>query len=565
MIRAYPRRFSNYSGDLSGRYIGAMALLPPAEGSAQLDGLVRDLLACQRADGRFGDAGLSFAPQDIGREQMALLWGNGRLLVGLLEYHSSHPGKETMAAAKKLAEFLLNVRANCSRPEVMKRLVGQGASGFICFTQLIEAFAMLGRQTGERRYYEAAAEIIPWLQPRGNQHSHGYLTTLRGIAQLYQATGNTDQLRYVEGAYRDLVSSSDYTIYGGVNEYFGAGPGDAKAEERSRDEGCSEADFLRLSLQLWRATDKIEYLERAERCILNEFFFNQFNTGDFGHHTSYRYGYRATESVGRAWWCCTMHGLRAFRDISDAVVTATGDRVAVNLLLEGTWSGKSLSLDLKEVEPANPGDPMRFRALVREAPSTEITIALRRPAWASRCIFRFNGGLVAGQHRDGYHAMTQKWKKGDVLELEMDYSLSMLTRSGRTFGIREAGAEPTEAALFCGPYLLAADSASEPGFFGEPWMGNSPTDSSVIVLPALAEQGSDAEGRLEGPGSTRRSPQLRLRSRRVARQAPSHVASAFRANRARSPGPCGLAALENRGSRHRSRFSRKPEVVAHSS
>ena len=264
---AYPRRFSNYSGDLSGRYIGALALFPPPEGTAQLDGLVRDLLTFQRADGRFGNADLSFAPQDIGREQMALLWGNGRLLVGLLEYHSVHPGKEALGAATRLAEFLLNLRASCSRPEVVQRLVGQGASGFICFTQLIEAFAMLGQQTGERRHYEAAAGIIPWLQPRGNQHSHGYLTTLRGIAQLSQVTGSADQLRYSENAYRDLLSSSDYTIYGGVYEYFGAGPGDAKAEEQGRDEGCSEADFVRLSLQLWQATGKIEYLEKAERCI----------------------------------------------------------------------------------------------------------------------------------------------------------------------------------------------------------------------------------------------------------------------------------------------------------
>ena len=29
---AYPRRFSEYSGDLSGRYIGALSMLPPAEG-----------------------------------------------------------------------------------------------------------------------------------------------------------------------------------------------------------------------------------------------------------------------------------------------------------------------------------------------------------------------------------------------------------------------------------------------------------------------------------------------------------------------------------------------------
>ncbi len=31
----YPRRFTNYSGDLSGRYVGALSLLPPVEGTSR--------------------------------------------------------------------------------------------------------------------------------------------------------------------------------------------------------------------------------------------------------------------------------------------------------------------------------------------------------------------------------------------------------------------------------------------------------------------------------------------------------------------------------------------------
>lgn len=491
---AFPRRFSNYSGDLSGRYIGALALFPRAVATAQLDNLVRQLLTFQRADGRFGDADLSFVPQDIGREQMALLWGNGRLLVGLLEYNSAHPDAAVLASAKRLAHFLLGVQESCSRPEVMQRLVGQGASGFICFTQLIEAFALLGVLAGDRRYCDAAAKIIPWLQPRGNQHSHGYLTTLRGIIELHRDTGNAEQLRYVENAYQDLLSSSDYTVYGGVYEYFGAGPGDARADERGRDEGCSEADFVRLSLQLWQATRKVEYLERAERCLLNEFFFNQFNTGDFGHHTGYRYGYRSTESVGRAWWCCTMHGLRAFRDVVDAVVTSEGDTVRINLFMDGTWSGKPLLLDLTESESTNQGDPPRFRIIVRESSSADVSVAVRRPSWASRYDLRLNGGQVAGENADGYSVVRRRWKKGDVLEAGMEYGLRLLTRSGRSLSQAEVGTQPIEAAVFCGPYLLAADSANEPGFFGEPWMGDNPADSNMILLSGAIDQGRRSAG-----------------------------------------------------------------------
>jgi len=502
----YPRRFTNYSGDLSGRYIGALAMLPPEEGIGQLDAIVRQALAFQREDGRFGDASLSFAAQDISREQMALLWGNGRLLVGLLEYNAVHPSKEVLGASKRLAEFLLKIQESCSNPDVMHRLVGQGASGFICFTQLIEAFALLGQQTGEREYYDAAGKIIPWLQPRDNQHSHGYLTTLRGIAQLCQATGNADQLRYVENAYRDLTSSSDYTIYGGVYEYFSTGPDNVQTQEKGRDEGCSEADFVRLSLQLWKATGRIEYFERAERCLLNEFFFNQFNTGDFGHHTSFRYGYRPTESVGRAWWCCTMHGLRAFRDVMDAVVTAEDDLVKINLFLDGTWSRDRVSLEMKDIQAVGPGSRASFRIAVRDSLSWEGSIAVRQPDWASAYTLRLNGGPAESRSIDGYSVVRRRWEKGDVLDVGFDYRLRCLTRSGKFFDFREVGEKPEEAALFCGPWLLAADSGSEPAFFGEPWMGNSPVDSSVILLPGTVNPNDSRAG----AGLTRPSAHCRF-------------------------------------------------------
>ena len=477
---SYLRRFSNYSGDLSGRYIGALALLPPVEGTARLDDVVRRALGFQRADGRFGDATLTFAPQEIDREHMALLWGNGRLLVGLLEYNAAHRNAELFAAARRLAEFLLGVQENCSRPDVMQRLVGQGASGFICFTQLIEAFALLGLQAREPRYLDAAARIIPLLQPRGNQHSHGYLTTLRGILLLHQATGDVEQLRYVENAYHDLVSSPDYTVYGGVLEYFGTGPRSSGADERGRDEGCSEADFLRLSLHLWRATGKPEYLERAERCLLNEFFFNQFNTGDFGHHTGYRYGYRATESVGRAWWCCTMHGLRAFRDVLDSVITAGNDLIKINLFLDGTVSTDSLSVDLEEAASSDPAKPPGLRITARGNSAGDVSVAVRQSGWASGFSLRLNGREATGRSEGGYAVVRRKWKKGDTLEAQTPYGLRFLSRSGQT--LDPAGLDPMEAAVFCGPYLLAADSGREPDFFGEPWMGNSPGEGNVVLV-----------------------------------------------------------------------------------
>src|SRR5688572_22033061 len=59
-----PRRFNDFSGDLSGRFIEAMALaVQPLD--ERIHFLVRQILSNQRPDGRFGRADLSFNPGQL--------------------------------------------------------------------------------------------------------------------------------------------------------------------------------------------------------------------------------------------------------------------------------------------------------------------------------------------------------------------------------------------------------------------------------------------------------------------------------------------------------------------
>jgi len=78
------RRFTEYSGDVSGRYIGALATAARVYRTPfpNLDALVAKVIALQKPDGYFGSAFHYEKPTDL---DMALLWGNGRLLVGLIE------------------------------------------------------------------------------------------------------------------------------------------------------------------------------------------------------------------------------------------------------------------------------------------------------------------------------------------------------------------------------------------------------------------------------------------------------------------------------------------------
>ena len=170
-----PRRFSDFSGDISGRFLGAVAMTSRGEkDDLQLQRLMGKLLPCQRADGRFGNESLSFTAADIGPDQMALLWGNGRLLVGLLEYHERFPEETAvLEAATRLGDFLLKVFDECATEEVMTRVRGMAANGFICFTQFNEGLELLARATKEEHYRDTAKRMEALLEPRGIQHTHG--------------------------------------------------------------------------------------------------------------------------------------------------------------------------------------------------------------------------------------------------------------------------------------------------------------------------------------------------------------------------------------------------------
>lgn len=459
----YPRRFAEFSGDISGRYLGAMALLPPENGPDLL-ALAKKIIACQRADGRFGSDKLNFTKEEVGREHMALLWGNGRLLAGLMELYSVNSEPVVLESARRLGQFVLSVQEACSDPAVAERLRDQAANGYICFTQLIEGLVMLHVATGEPAFLEGAEQIAAWFQrPLAAQHTHGYLTTLRGFMLLHDVMKKPEYLQRTEEAFNEIIASPNYLIFGGMPEYF--------TNPNKRDEGCSIADFLRLALQLWRVTGKMEHLETAERCLLNHFYGDQFNNGDFGHNFLSDQGMVPGNGMGRAWWCCTMHGLRAFRDVLDAVATQNGDAVRINLFLDAQWRGDGLALSLMT-------RPQGLRVLVDAAAANETTLAIRRPSWAGEMSVALNGQPVDAREQNGYLEVRRVWSAGDTVEVTLTYNARLLTRDGKVLAPAELTDSFTEAALFYGPWLLGIDSAYDPAFHGEPWSGNE------VFLPA---------------------------------------------------------------------------------
>ncbi len=236
--------------------------------------------------------------------------------------------------------------------------------------------------TQDDLYKDLCTAISGRIERRPADHVHGYLCSLRGTLDLYHATGNGAHLRRVETAWQDVMNSGDVLVTGGVPE--------AWSPKRLRTEGCAECDWLRLNLSLWRATGTTKYLEMAEHTLFNEFAMNQFATGDFGHATLDPSGIPIMVSV-RAWWCCTLHGLRAFADVHRSAFRLVRQELFYDLPVDGTFD----QADLRVEATSSLAQNGTVQLTVKHA-SRGHKLTLRQPGWAHSMRIDLNGRSVEG-------------------------------------------------------------------------------------------------------------------------------------------------------------------------
>jgi DUF1680 family protein len=452
------RRFTDFSGDVSGRYIGALATAARFTGRnfPELDRIVAKVVTLQKPDGHFGDP---FDTGEIANRDMALLWGNGRLLIGLLEYNRLKPRAEVLACARRLGDFFLSIAPRLNNDQVRFAFShDKVAVGYICWTQTIEGLVGLYRATSDERYLRLAEQIAANTHRHPRQHSHGFVTSLRGILELYRATHDEKFLQQVEREWEGVIESGNLLPHGALPEVF--------KPTNGRTEGCSEADWLRLNLGLWAETRKPRYLENAELTLFNEFALNQFHTGDFGHRKFTDLGFDA--GGARAWWCCTLHGLRAFPDVFNSAFHAGSRGLCYDLAIEGEGrlNGLVVQADSSLQRDAS------VTLIVTKSDQEERAILVRHPAWAAKLELQLGRRTITPVEREGYAEIRRAWRKGDKLRVR--YTL-------RTRCIEQPGTK--RVAIMHGPWFVGVDEVDSPTFFDEPFQANR------VVLPVAAADG----------------------------------------------------------------------------
>lgn len=404
------RPFKNYSGDISGRFIEIMAL--NSGGSCEVHPLLKDLLAevqkNQRPGGYFAAFGTIDWQQPIdfkvqgGGNMMPGLWGNSRLLCGLVEACRAFKDPALLAAAGKLGDFYVGLIPRFADPARMSEYTGGDtyAAGYVtCYFPAMEGLVKLHTLTREKKYLDTAITMAAFYKSFDKlpiDHAHGMLCNQVSLLLLYEVTKDASYLERVEKRCNDLVEGGYINPAGGILE---------KCRVNSeRDEGCAIADWLRLNLELARVTGKARYWAMAERTLNNHFLQNQLSNGGFGHRVVLCDANGVTgflNNIHEATWCCTFHGQLGFVSLRDHLITRDAEVLTSNFPLDFGCSNASGAVLSVILPSEGAGEVMRQNIRIESGP--EMILRVRHPHWADEVTAVDAGGRVVPLvEKDGY-------------------------------------------------------------------------------------------------------------------------------------------------------------------
>ena len=316
------RRFTHFSGDISGRFIEVTSEIS-SRGRVWPDTLpavLNEITQYQKPDGHYGkdidwSKPIDFNPTTDQVVMMPALWGNGRLLLGLTAAAEKFRDPKVLESAKKLGDFYVNTfYVNTVYPRFCDsnkldeyKQEGQYASAYVtCVFEGMEGLINLYQLTGDKKYLDTAVKFADFHEqfdvvPVG--HSHGSVGQTGMLVRLYEATGNEKYLNRALARWELLVKDGYVNPAGSILEKLWV-------SGHTCDEGCTEGDWLRLNLLLWKCTKQTKYLDMAERLFWNGIIPNQWPSGGFGHRNmgvDEKGAYSYQDPLAESFWCCSFH------------------------------------------------------------------------------------------------------------------------------------------------------------------------------------------------------------------------------------------------------------------
>jgi uncharacterized protein len=340
----------------------------------------------------------------------AVMVGNLPVIMGLVDMYRITGNNNYLDAA----HFGIDIRgtferkADYTQDHVLFRNEDQAAGHAVFATYLYSGAADIYAETGEKDLFEALERI--W---KNSALKRSYITGAVGaIPKGYSARG--DEVHEAYGADYQLPSRSAY------------------------NETCANVGNAMWNWRMLLLTGDAKYADVMETVLFNsmlsavsldgrEFFYCNPLEWDFNRE-GYTRGHTATRWPISFCYCCPPQIARTIAGIGRWAYTTSEDRIWIHLyggneLNSRFPDGSAFELIQKSDYPLDG----RVRITLGETQKKKFTMMLRIPQWAENAQIKINGSVTKEIMTPGsYAGINRKWKKGDVIELDLPMEIKLM-------------------------------------------------------------------------------------------------------------------------------------------
>ena len=421
-------------------YIHTPVVIKERFGNTQKDATVVGINTDQEKTGSFASR-MHFETYNLGHLMTASV------------IHYRVTGKKTMLnCGIKAADFLYRF---------YKEAPADLARNAICPSHYMGA-AEIYRATGDKRYLELAEGLINIRDSVKNGEDHNqdripfrqqyeamghavranYLYA--GVADLYNETGEQQLMKNLEAIWNDIVTRKIYITGGCGALYDGVSPDGTTYDqpsiqqihqaygrayqlpnETSHNETCADIGMLLFSWRLFLTTGEAKYADMVENELYNgilsgisidgeEYFYTNAlrKTAEF----PYKMRWPKSRQKYISCFCCPPNTLRTLCEAQEYAYTIGDGTLWCNIYGDNILSTPTLRVTQHTDYPYDGRVTLQFDK-IKDIKKVKVRI----PSWCKNATIMVNEDIISSEVTpDSYVEIERKWKKGDVLELNME-------------------------------------------------------------------------------------------------------------------------------------------------
>ena len=327
-----------------------------------------------------------------------------------------------------------------------------------------EIFADAYQISGDKKYLVAAKRYSQnmYLDPLSqgidnldNKHANTQLPKFIGFTRIAELSGDKKYEKAGRFSWETITANRSLAFGGNSRrEHF---PNPTSCSDYVNDvdgpESCNSYNMLKLTEDLFRMQPSAHYADYYERTIFNHILSSQHpEHGGYVYFTSARpRHYRVYSAPNQAMWCCVGTGMENHGKYNQFIYTHSSDSLFLNLFIasELNWKDKKVSIKQETNFPYEE----RTKLTVTKG-SSSYKLMIRYPEWVKKGALKItvNGKAVTySALPSSYICIDRKWKKGDVVEMELPMHNT----------IERLPNVPDYIAFMHGPILLGAKTGTD--------------------------------------------------------------------------------------------------------